>query len=997
MKEPTLKVKKKRWSSENDAGQLKASERKSDKSDWPERAAARTLVRERRLKVNPAARFSRSVGAVRQLLSRRKNRRGNLLFAGKDARHPHAFAGSIDAEHLVHEFGIALDDKLAALGQDIGSEEQYELVALLGDERLDGFANLGLAAKHGLKIDGFELADIDLVAIRKLEFLGIGVHDFIDGKFGRIGAALEDIHSVFHRIDANERGRLGDDVAVEAGRGGRLHDDGIGKHGAKQQRGDALRHLDALDGEFARNDGAGRAHGHGIVAKRLSRSKAAQAMMVDDFHDLGVGQTVGRLQSLVMVDENHLVTFAYALDQTRRLDAVFAQNPLGLGRQGAQAASLIRDVFAAFLGELVFQIGVADRRRDGIVVGVFVSKHQNRRHGVSSLYHFMQFTAQAVYHCRNAHRQAPRTPIELPAEGRFMRTLGIRDIIGPIMIGPSSSHTAGALRIASMCRRLLAGEPRQVSFRLYGSFAHTYHGHGTDKALVAGVLGMAADDERIRDSFKIAEQRGLSFAFEPRPNEPMPHPNTVCIEVTDSTGEHVSMRGESIGGGAAVITRINGIDVRLTGEFHSIVVKQRDVAGVLAHIATCLSVFDVNIATTKLFRERKGELAYTIMQTDDEIDERVAASIAKHPDIFDVRIVKSDRASEAVAPVKGGAAAGESDGFAADFTPQKAAAAFEELDFATGAELLAYCEREGVPISEAICRRERCMLASDGVAVNNTQRYLKRALAVMRESATAPLSAPAKSMGGLIGGEAAALSKLEGKGSPAKCCNLSGDSACSQASASEHAAGPASVADPLLARAATYAMAVLETNASMGRIVAAPTAGSSGVLPAMLLATQDLHGFSDEELVRALANAAAIGYLITRNATVAGAEGGCQAEVGAASAMAASAACELFGGSPRQCLAAASNALCGLMGLVCDPIAGLVEAPCQKRNATGVANAIVSAQIALAGVENLVGFDETVEAMRRVGIALPFELRESALGGLAATPSACAFCESCMK
>lgn len=556
-----------------------------------------------------------------------------------------------------------------------------------------------------------------------------------------------------------------------------------------------------------------------------------------------------------------------------------------------------------------------------------------------------------------------------------MRILGIRDIIGPIMIGPSSSHTAGALRIASMCRRLLAGEPRQVAFHLYGSFAHTYRGHGTDKALVAGLLGMAADDERIRDSFEIAKQQDLSFTFEPRPNEPMPHPNTVCIEVTDSTGSHVSMRGESIGGGAAVITRINGIDVRLTGEYHSIVVKQRDVAGVLAHIATCLSVFDVNIATTKLFRERKGELAYTIMQTDDEIDERVAASIAKHPDIFDVRIVKSDRASEAVAPVKGNAE--NAGGFAAEFTPQEAAARFEELDFACGAEMLAYCEHEGIAISEAMCRRERCMLAADGVAVDNTRRYLERVLSVMRESATAPITSPVRSMGGLIGGEAAALSKLEAK--------------------TDSGTANACIADPMLARATTYAMAVLETNASMGRIVAAPTAGSSGVVPAMLLAAQDEHGYSDEELINALANAAAIGYLITRNATVAGAEGGCQAEVGAASAMAASAACELFGGTPAQCFAAASNALCGLMGLVCDPVAGLVEAPCQKRNATGVANAIVSAQIALAGIDNLANFDETVEAMRRVGNSLPFELRESALGGLAATPSACAFCEGCMN
>lgn len=556
-----------------------------------------------------------------------------------------------------------------------------------------------------------------------------------------------------------------------------------------------------------------------------------------------------------------------------------------------------------------------------------------------------------------------------------MRILGIRDIIGPIMIGPSSSHTAGALRIASMCRRLLAGEPRQVAFHLYGSFAHTYRGHGTDKALVAGLLGMAADDERIRDSFEIAKQQDLSFTFEPRPNEPMPHPNTVCIEVTDSTGSHVSMRGESIGGGAAVITRINGIDVRLTGEYHSIVVKQRDVAGVLAHIATCLSVFDVNIATTKLFRERKGELAYTIMQTDDEIDERMAASIAKHPDIFDVRIVKSDRASEAVAPVKGNAE--NADGFAAEFTPQEAAARFEELDFA--------CGQKCSPIAnmKASRFRRQCAAANGACLQPMASRSTTRdaiwnaCFPVMRESATAPIASPVRSMGGLIGGEAAALSKLEAK--------------------TDSGTANACIADPMLARATTYAMAVLETNASMGRIVAAPTAGSSGVVPPMLLAAQDEHGFSDEELINALANAAAIGYLITRNATVAGAEGGCQAEVGAASAMAASAACELFGGTPAQCFAAASNALCGLMGLVCDPVAGLVEAPCQKRNATGVANAIVSAQIALAGIGNLANFDETVEAMRRVGNSLPFELRESALGGLAATPSACAFCEGCMN
>lgn len=547
-----------------------------------------------------------------------------------------------------------------------------------------------------------------------------------------------------------------------------------------------------------------------------------------------------------------------------------------------------------------------------------------------------------------------------------MKTLGIRDIIGPIMIGPSSSHTAGALRIALMCRRLLAGAPRRAAFTLYGSFAHTYRGHGTDKALVAGLLGMPTDDVRIRDSFELAQQAGLAFEFAPAPDALCEHPNTVDIEVTDETGATTSMRGESIGGGAAVISRINGVDVRLTGEYHSIVVKQRDVKGVLAHIATCLNVFDVNIATTRLFRERKGEMAYTIMQTDDEVDESIARAIAKNPDIYDVRIVKSDRATDAVPPVSATALC-PLGGFGADLSPEQAAELFESLDFASGADLAAYCEAERIALNEAICRRERCMLAAEGIAVDDTRRYLAEALGVMRAAAHGAIDAPARSMGGLIGGEAARLAAREDDGP----CGA------------------------LLARATTYAMAVLETNASMGRIVAAPTAGSSGVLPAAILACQDVCGFTDEQAVDALANAAAIGYLITRNATVSGAEGGCQAEVGAASAMAASAVCQLFGGTPRQCLAAAANALAGLLGLVCDPIAGLVEAPCQKRNATGVANALVSAQIALAGIDNLVDFDQTVEAMHRVGRSLPFELRESALGGLAATPSACAFCQAC--
>ena len=192
------------------------------------------------------------------------------------------------------------------------------------------------------------------------------------------------------------------------------------------------------------------------------------------------------------------------------------------------------------------------------------------------------------------------------------------------------------------------------------------------------------------------------------------------------------------------------------------------------------------------------------------------------------------------------------------------------------------------------------------------------------------------------------------------------------------------------------AISMAESNACMRRIVAAPTAGSCGGVPAVLLPLCEREHYTQHELLEALYVASGIGAVIAYRASISGAAGGCQAEIGSAAAMAAAACVELEGGTPEQCLNAAGNALTNMMGLVCDPVAGLVEVPCQKRNASGAATALVSAQTSLAGIGNLVGFDQTAEAMYKVGRSLPFELRESALGGLAATPDACAWCESHM-
>lgn len=288
------------------------------------------------------------------------------------------------------------------------------------------------------------------------------------------------------------------------------------------------------------------------------------------------------------------------------------------------------------------------------------------------------------------------------------------------------------------------------------------------------------------------------------------------------------------------------------------------------------------------------------------------------------------------------------------------------IDFRNASELLEACQNQNLRISDAMRQREIELGETSGEAVDNK---MARAWEIMKESAAAPIRTPGRSMGGLIGGEAKKLMDHYGEGK--------------------------GICGEILGKGIAYAMAILETNASMGLIVAAPTAGSAGIVPGLMLSLQEAYGYSDDQVIKALFNAGAIGYLAMRNATVAGAVGGCQAEVGVASAMAASAAVELMGGTAQQSLNAASTVLMNMLGLVCDPVGGLVEYPCQNRNAAGVANGLIAAEMALAGVPQLIPLDEMMAAMYTVGKKLPSELRETALGGCATTPSACQACGMC--
>lgn len=521
------------------------------------------------------------------------------------------------------------------------------------------------------------------------------------------------------------------------------------------------------------------------------------------------------------------------------------------------------------------------------------------------------------------------------------------EILGPIMVGPSSSHTAGALRCAQVAASLLDGSITKVQFTLWNSFAQTYRGHGTDRALLAGMMGLHTDDERIRDAFALADERSLEYEFVVAGDNPTLHPNTVDIDMTNNQGIHATVRGESLGGGKIRISRINDVDVNISGAYCTLFVAHRDAPGALAALTDLLACAKVNIAFCSTYRTEAGGQAYSVFETDEHYTGESFLEQVRALDLVDyASFVEVPGSSYAQSPN----------------------ATNNEFMFSSGAELLNLCHKHKATIGTIMATREHTFMDDEAMHA-----AMQRVIKVMHQETTAPIDNPQKSLGGFIGGEAKALHDSRELFSISLMGSIQTD-------------------------AVARAMAVLERSASMGVIVAAPTAGSAGVVPGSVLAVASSMSANNTQVSDALYCAAAVGLLLSTNACVAGAEGGCQAEVGSAAAIAAAALVQLLGGSPEQSLNAASFALANLLGLVCDPVGGLVEVPCQNRNAIGVAAAFSSAQLALSGISSLVPFDEMTHVMYEVGRALPTTLRETALGGIAQAPSAlnaCAACNAC--
>lgn len=285
------------------------------------------------------------------------------------------------------------------------------------------------------------------------------------------------------------------------------------------------------------------------------------------------------------------------------------------------------------------------------------------------------------------------------------------------------------------------------------------------------------------------------------------------------------------------------------------------------------------------------------------------------------------------------------------------------LTYTSIAELVDQASTAGLKISELVLQQQAEEMET---TVSNIYSNMEHSFEVMRQSVEGGMDEALRSSSGLTGGAAARMKKAVDEGR-----NHYGH---------------------LFGIAISMALAVSEYNSSMGQIVAAPTAGACGVIPAALISVMEEYDIPKKDIVMGLFTASAVGMVIAKCASISGAEGGCQAEVGSASAMAAAALAEIFGGTPQMVSDSCAIALKNILGLVCDPVAGLVEVPCVKRNAMGVTNAFTASELALAGITSTIPADEVILAMKRIGNQMSPSLKETAEGGLAATPTACRLC-----
>lgn len=509
------------------------------------------------------------------------------------------------------------------------------------------------------------------------------------------------------------------------------------------------------------------------------------------------------------------------------------------------------------------------------------------------------------------------------ARPQSARLLSLFDSLGPIMSGPSSSHTAGMARIGRMGRSLVGGTPERITLHFFGALSHTYKGHASDSAVVAGLIGEREDSPGIRHALRLAAERGVAVEIRTHPDSDR-NPNTVSMELARGGRVYV-VAGVSVGGGEIEMTELEGFPVCLRGN--------EDGALFVGPDGLERAAFEGRLGALSGFScvRDGGRVLYQCL-AEKPFPEGVGMPGLE---MFPVRNILGNKLADA------------------------------DPLFSTLAGMAEQAERAGGNLPGLIERYEE---RRSGTARDAVRAAVLHCWEMMKASMAEGLSGKSDMLAGLVPGDA-------------------GFRLARRAEAGQTLSGRA------VGMAVARALAVMENNGSMRCVVAAPTAGACGVLPGAFLSVAEERGIGDGAIVDGLLVAAAVGVLVAMRAPISGALGGCQSEIGVASAMTAAGLAQLGGGTPEQVVHAAAIALKNLLGLICDPVAGPVEIPCIKRNAVGVSNAFAAADMALAGITSRIPPDEVIDALINVQGLLHPDLRGNLRGGLASTATGMALKE----
>lgn len=505
------------------------------------------------------------------------------------------------------------------------------------------------------------------------------------------------------------------------------------------------------------------------------------------------------------------------------------------------------------------------------------------------------------------------------------------DIVGPMMVGPSSSHTCGPSRIGFLSRQLLPGRLKKctVQFARDGAYTLMYKGQRSDMGYINGLLGRRPEDLRLCNAFEEARQEGVEVTFEICDFSPVV-PNISHLILENTEGERVVVHSDSTGGGTVKLLEIDGFPVSIVGDCYELIVRTNgDAAANEAYKNKLIQLFETNEGSSAATIDNKGLLN---IKQRKPYEESLLEQIRTMPHVMNVTVI------EPVLVVSSNRHA--------------------KLPFSSADEMLALSQKSGKALWELAVEYE---MTRAGWSHDQVLHYMEKVIDTMEKGVKEALTGKIN-IKGIIQPTAGKVQTY-----------------CKE--------NPRAIDMGVMNTAIPWAMATMEYSSSMGVVLCAPTGGSAGVFPGAVLGVCNHLGLSMKEKVQAMLVTSIIGIVMSKDCNYSAELYGCQVEPGAASAMAAGALVYIMGGTASQSCAAASSALQNILGTICDPVAGLVQIPCINRNAMSAANAVLSANMIMGGFDPLIPLDQAAETLFRVGRQLPSELRCTCKGGLCTTPS----------